>query len=225
MTTQLQLPAAVLTDLDGTLLDSEAPWLELVAEVARERGADSAGAARIAHLAEGATVTQTIALLAGEQAGDPATEAALAAELDERAAEAIAQARWLPGSEAFLDRVAEAGVPLALVTSSDRGWVGIIAPVLGIDRFDTVVTADDVERHKPHPDPYLLAATRLGLDPAACLALEDSRTGSTAALAAGVPTLVLRPEQPGWLQPGAGWAPGLGGLGVAEAHAKTRSVS
>ncbi|MEB4613473.1 HAD family hydrolase, partial [Leucobacter sp. M11] len=201
------LPAAVLSDLDGTLLDTEAPWLELVAAVARERGATQAQAAAVSHAAEGATVAQTIAMLAGPDAGSAEVEAALAAELQERAEGAIAQARWIPGAREFLDRVAASNIPLALVTSSDRGWVDVIAPVLGLDRFATLVTADDVDRHKPHPEPYRLAAERLGLDIADCLALEDSRTGSTAAVDAGARTLLVRPERPEWLAAAAGWAP------------------
>src|SRR5690606_42034870 len=60
-----------------------------------------------------------------------------------------------------------------------------------LDLFDTVVTRDDVINAKPHPDPYLMAAQRLGIDPARCLALEDSHAGVHAAHAAGMQTVMV----------------------------------
>jgi HAD superfamily hydrolase (TIGR01509 family) len=95
-----------------------------------------------------------------------------------------------PGAARWLRFVGERGLPLALATSSGPALVeerlGALLPA-----FAAVVTRADVARGKPHPDLYLEAARRLGIAPAACLALEDSPTGTEAALAAGMPVLVV----------------------------------
>lgn len=76
------------------------------------------------------------------------------------------------------------GAPVAVVTSAtgELARVRLAAAEIGIDE---VVTFDDVERGKPHPDPFLLAAERLGVDPAECLVCEDAPSGIAAARAAG----------------------------------------
>jgi len=92
----------------------------------------------------------------------------------------------------LLDELDRRGLPRAVATSSGRihadrhlGEHGII------QRFQAVVTSEDVERYKPHPDPYLKAAALLGIDPAHCLALEDSHNGVRAAHAAGMMTVMV----------------------------------
>ena len=69
------------------------------------------------------------------------------------------------------------GVPTALVTASPRAVADTVLDALGADRFAVSVTADDTERTKPAPDPYLAACRALGVDPAACVAVEDTRDG------------------------------------------------
>jgi HAD superfamily hydrolase (TIGR01509 family) len=95
-----------------------------------------------------------------------------------------------PGAEAWLAFVAGLGVPLAVATSSGpevvRVRLGARLPL-----FAAVVTRADVARGKPHPDLYLEAARRLGAAPGLCLALEDSPTGARAAIAAGMPVVVV----------------------------------
>ena len=95
-----------------------------------------------------------------------------------------------PGAREWIEFVRNLGIPLGLATSSAptlvRERLGDLAT-----RFSAVVTRADVARGKPHPDLYLEAATRLGVAPEASLALEDSPTGTQAALAAGMPVVVV----------------------------------
>jgi HAD superfamily hydrolase (TIGR01509 family) len=103
-----------------------------------------------------------------------------------------------PGAVELLDFLESAGLPLALVTSSSLATVQKHLGRAGLyDRFDAIVTRNDVVHAKPAPDIYLEAARRLGVPPAHCLAFEDSNTGLTAAHAAGTMAIMV----PDILQP------------------------
>ncbi len=83
-------------------------------------------------------------------------------------------------------------LPMAIVTASGREHFEMIHRPLGLlGHFDFVLAQGDYENHKPHPDPYLAAARRLGFDPSECLAVEDSERGLQAAVAAGMPCVVI----------------------------------
>lgn len=87
--------------------------------------------------------------------------------------------------------------PLAVASSAWRTLVDATLAELGIaDLFDAIVTVEDIQHAKPAPDSYLLAAHRLGVDPARCLAFEDSDQGLAAAKAAGMETIDVRLD--GW---------------------------
>jgi HAD superfamily hydrolase (TIGR01509 family) len=106
-----------------------------------------------------------------------------------------------PGARELLASVAEAGLPHALVTSSERRFAEAVLASTGM-RFDAVVCADDVTATKPDPEPYLLAAKLVGVPPGDCFALEDSPNGVASAEAAGcrviaVPSLVPVGPAPG----------------------------
>jgi HAD superfamily hydrolase (TIGR01509 family) len=108
-----------------------------------------------------------------------------------------------PGARELLASVRELGLPHALVTSSERSFMEVVLASTGM-RFDALVCADDVSATKPDPEPYLLAAKLLGVDPARCFALEDSPNGVASAEAAGcrviaVPSLTPIPPAPGRL--------------------------
>ena len=92
---------------------------------------------------------------------------------------------WRPGARELLAELAEAGVPCALVTMSWRRLAEPVVAALPPGAISVAVTGDAVQRGKPHPDPYVLAARRLGVDPADCVAIEDSPTGLRSAVAAG----------------------------------------
>src|SRR5260370_42702196 len=106
-----------------------------------------------------------------------------------------------PGARELLSCVAAAGLPYALVTSSQRAFAEAVLDGTGL-RFPVVGTGNDVTSVKPDPEPYLLAARLLGGDPARCVALEDSPTGVASASAAGcagvaVPSVLPVERTPG----------------------------
>jgi HAD superfamily hydrolase (TIGR01509 family) len=99
----------------------------------------------------------------------------------------------LPGARELIERLRQRGVPIALCTASYSRWADAILGGAGLTGlFDALSTADMVEQTKPHPAPYLLAARKLGVDAAECVAVEDSFSGVTSALAAGMHVLQLR---------------------------------
>lgn len=96
------------------------------------------------------------------------------------------------GVTELLELVEARGLPRAVATSNGRRGATFCLERVGlIGRFGAIATGDEVSRGKPAPDVYLLAAARLGMDPERCLALEDSENGARAALAAGMPVLVV----------------------------------
>jgi beta-phosphoglucomutase-like phosphatase (HAD superfamily) len=116
---------------------------------------------------------------------------------------------WIGGIPEALAACRVAGLKSALVSMSWRRFTHAVGELLP-GAFDAIVSGDDVSRGKPDPEPYLLAAARLDLNPADCLAVEDSPTGAGSSLAAGIPTLavpgaVAVPDQPGLAQAGSGW--------------------
>ena len=107
-----------------------------------------------------------------------------------------------PGAARLLAECAAAGVPCALVTMSWRRLADAVIAAAPLGSFAASVTGDEVRNGKPHPEPYLAAAAALGVDPARCVAIEDSPTGVASALAAGcatlgVPHVVTLPPAPG----------------------------
>ncbi len=97
-----------------------------------------------------------------------------------------------PGAAALLAYLADQGVPMAVATSTNAPYAQRRLARSGLlDYFEVVVTRTDVRHPKPHPEPYLLAARRMGVDPAHCIAVEDSPAGVRAAIAAGIATVMV----------------------------------
>lgn len=162
---------AVLFDMDGTLVDTERLWWEAVEEVA---GRPLTEADRPDVL--GRPVEHTAAWLAAAT-GTPAADLAdtLHREFADRVRTGVVPR---PGALDLLDALAREGVPTALVTASPRSVADTVLEALGgASRFAVSVTADDTEHTKPAPDPYLAACRALGVDPARCVAVEDTETG------------------------------------------------
>ncbi|MES5820412.1 HAD-IA family hydrolase [Streptomyces sp. RG80] len=173
-------PHAVLLDMDGTLVDTESLWLRTVRETVPD--------VDVSHVL-GRSVADTTAHLRTRTDADPR---ALAAELEARFLAAVQQeAVPLPGALDLLDLLAESGIPAALVSASSRPVVDAVLGVLGAHRFRTTVAEGETPRTKPASDPYLAAARALGVDPGACLAVEDSPVGVRAAEAAGCRVLAV----------------------------------
>jgi len=97
-----------------------------------------------------------------------------------------------PGAREFVTALRDNNVPTAVATSSRNPHAQHHLGAAGLlELFDTIVTRDDVRNPKPHPEPYLTAAGRLGIEPTRCLALEDSHAGVRAAHAAGMQTIMV----------------------------------
>ncbi|MGH3361128.1 MAG: HAD family hydrolase, partial [Nocardioides sp.] len=111
--------------------------------------------------------------------------------LDGVVARVVEAVPWRPGAIELLAELNAADVPCALVTMSYRRFVEPVLEALPPDTFAVVVTGDAVTHGKPHPEPYLKAARDLGVDPARCVAIEDSNTGARSAEAAGCEVLVV----------------------------------
>jgi HAD superfamily hydrolase (TIGR01509 family) len=192
----------VLFDMDGLLVDSEPIWFEVECSV-MERLGGSWGEADQQALVGGSLDRSLDYLLA--KATRPASRATVASWMVDGMV-ALLRTRplpALPGARELLAEVAEAGVPYALVTSSERPVMAAVLDRLEVT-FPVTVCGDDVSRSKPDPEPYLLAAAKVGADPRYCVALEDSPNGVAAAEAAGcltvaVPSLVPIPARDGRL--------------------------
>jgi HAD superfamily hydrolase (TIGR01509 family) len=98
---------------------------------------------------------------------------------------------WCEGARELLEALAAEGTPMALVTNTERALTERALYSIGKHYFSASVCGDEVPRGKPAPDSYVRAAALLGLPPSACLAVEDSVTGSAAAESAGCPVLVV----------------------------------
>lgn len=176
-------PAAVLWDMDGTLVDTEPYWI--AAERALVESFGNEWPDHHAHALIGSDLLEAAEYMR-EHGGVPLAPE----EIVDRMIEAVVtelnrSITWRPGARELLAELAEAGVPCALVTMSWRRLAEPVVAALPMGTISVAVTGDAVERGKPHPDPYLLAAKRLGVDPADCVAIEDSPTGLRSARAAG----------------------------------------
>ena len=183
-------PAAVLFDHDGTLVDSEPQWAVAKRAVAARYGVAWETGDDLLTL--GRTVPASAALMV--ERGAAGTVEGITAELGREVADALTgEVPFLPGMRELLEELAEAGIPGAVVTNALTVVAeGTASGAPGVLRV--VVSQEDVEHPKPHPEPYLLAARRLGVDPARCVAIEDSQTGAASAAAAGMPVVVVPGE-------------------------------
>lgn len=183
------LPAAVLWDMDGTLVDTEPYWMaeeralvEAHAGVWTDEHAKKLVGNDLMVSAEYILAHSPIELTPVEIVHE------LLAGVVARVAEHVP---WRPGARELLAACVAQGVPCALVTMS---WESLATAVLGNlpkGSFAAVVTGDVVSHGKPHPEPYLAAARLLGVELGACIAIEDSPPGVASAVAAGIPTIAV----------------------------------
>lgn len=200
MTSTSTRPGAVLFDLDGTLVNSEPIWETALVELAAELGGVMSVAARTACV--GTDMTRTVEIVH--------VDLGVTADIDEssrylwrRAGELFAEdVPVRPGAVDLVAAVRAAGIPSAIVTTTQRNLATALLRPLGADRFDLIVCGDDVARRKPHPEPYLTAAAGLGVDPRTAVAIEDSPSGVTSALAAGCSVVAVPGDAP--VEPRAG---------------------
>jgi HAD superfamily hydrolase (TIGR01509 family) len=190
----------VLFDMDGLLVDSEPIWFEAECAVMARLHGEWSEADQQALV--GGSLPHTVSYLLA-RAERPASREEVARWLVEGMTSLLMSRdlAMLPGAGELLAEVRAAGLPHALVTSSERPIMDAVLLRLGVG-FTATVCAGDVTSSKPAPEPYLLAASLLGADPRSCVALEDSPNGVASAEAAGcrvvaVPSLVPIPARPG----------------------------
>ncbi len=183
------LPAAVLWDMDGTIIDTEPYWM--AAETAMVERAGGTWSAEQALRLVGSDLRQTARVLRADTPVCGSADQIVDALLTSVVARVRQDIPWRPGALELITECSQAGVPMALVTMSWQPLAAVLLDALPPETFTVVVTGDQVSNGKPHPEPYLRAAEQLGVAPRDCLAIEDSPTGVASALAAGANTLAV----------------------------------
>ncbi|WP_424465525.1 HAD family hydrolase [Pseudoclavibacter helvolus] len=181
------LPAAVLWDMDGTIVDTEQYWQTAQLNLLSDHGLPPL------------TEEQELGMVGSSMADASEFFASLGVRLEPGEivdhmnstvmASILRELDWRPGALELLATLHDAGIPNALVTNSTRVLADAVISTLDRPLFSVVIAGDEVEHGKPHPEPYLLAAEQLGVAPDRCVAVEDSRRGLEAARAAGCATI------------------------------------
>jgi HAD superfamily hydrolase (TIGR01509 family) len=180
---------AVLWDMDGTLVDTEPYWIEVEYELVEEHGGTWSREHALNLVGNDLLVSG--AYIREHGGVDLEPEEIVERLLDGVVARISEQVPWRPGAVELLAHLRASGVPCGLVTMSYERFVAPVLAALPGDTFATVVTGDAVTVGKPHPEPYLTAAALLGVEPGACVAIEDSNTGAKSAEAAGCTVVVV----------------------------------
>ena len=197
------LPAAVVFDNDGLLLDTESVWTRAERDLFERRGLPFTAEHKRELVGTSAEIAGRI--LEGRLA-EPGRAADLIEELNELViAELEHGVEAMIGARELLHLLKHRGTPIGLVSNSPLAFVRRSLEIVGFaDRFDVVLSAHEVAAPKPAPDPYLEACSRLGVEPGpSVVALEDSPTGVAAARAAGLTVIGV---------------PSVEGIELGEAH-------
>ncbi len=194
------LPKAVLWDMDGTLVDTEPSWIAAEYALVAEHGGTWSD--QHAHAIVGNPLLVSAEYIRRHGGVALPAETIVEQLIDRVVADVERHVAWRPGARELLEALRGAGVPCALVTMSWARLADAVVSTLPEGTFAAVVTGDQVRHGKPHPEPYLEAARRLGVDIDHCVAIEDSQTGAASAQAAGaavvaVPHVVPVPPAPG----------------------------
>jgi HAD superfamily hydrolase (TIGR01509 family) len=188
--------AALLFDLDGTLVDSERPGLEVLHQMARGVGLSWSHEESVRRF-RGVPMARCVSVIAQHlPAGSPALdEVAFLRDLRAAMAERFRQdLQEMPGASALL---ASLQLPFAVATNGPREKASLTLGLTGLDRWlqDRVFCAPEVGSYKPEPGLFLHAAQALGCEPAHCAVVEDSLPGMLGGLAAGMRVFSLHPQE------------------------------
>jgi HAD superfamily hydrolase (TIGR01509 family) len=183
------VPAAVVFDLDGVLIESEQVWDAAREELARERGAtwDERATTDMMGMS-----SKEWSSYMHERLGVPITPAEINDDVVRRVAAAYQDhLPLLPNAVETVQELARRW-RLGVASSSNRPIIELVLDRMGVRNcFDAVVSSEEVERGKPAPDVYIAAARQLGVEPGDCVAVEDSTNGIKAAVAAGMRTIAV----------------------------------
>lgn len=203
------LPAAVVFDNDGLLLDTESVWTRAEQDLFERRGLEFTPADKLELVGTSAEIAGGIL---ERRLREPGQAEALIEELNVLVvAELEHGVETMIGARDLLEQLRQRGTPLALVSNSPLRFVRRSIELAGFeDHFDAIVSAHEVAAPKPAPDPYLEACRRLGVEPGPeVVALEDSPTGVAAARAAGLTVIGI---------------PSVEGVALEEAHHLAESL-
>ena len=183
------LPAAVLWDMDGTVVDTEPYWIGAEKALVAAHGGVWTDA--MAKECVGNTLLRSAQIIIDNSDVTMTPEQVVDYLIDEVLSAMRHHMPWRPGARELLAEAVRAGVPNALVTMSYTVLADELVAALPEGSFAAVVTGDVVTHGKPHPEPYLTGASLLGVRPEDAVAIEDSPTGVRSAVAAGVPTIAV----------------------------------
>jgi HAD superfamily hydrolase (TIGR01509 family) len=208
------LPAAVLWDMDGTLVDTEPYWIAEERSLVEAHGGEWTD--EHAHQLVGNDLLVSAEYILAHSPIELTPVEIVNALLSGVAARVAEHVPWRPGARELLASCVAQGVPCALVTMSWESLATAVVSNLPKDSFAVVITGDVVSHGKPHPEPYLAAARLLGADLGTCVAIEDSPPGVASAVAAGVLTIAVPHHVPVPETIGAVQVSTLAGLGPGD---------
>ena len=186
---------AVIFDMDGVLVDSEPLFLKAINNLLTSLGVDPVTDDENESILIGTTVEETWNLLITMRAL-PGTIHAYLDKYDGFVKEVLkSDLVQRTGVKSLIKECSDRGIPRAVASSSLREWVHLKLNTINLqDKFNVVLGGDDVQKGKPEPDIYLMAAEKLQMDPSQCIAIEDSPVGISAAVDAGIYTIAVLTE-------------------------------
>lgn len=192
-------PAAVLWDMDGTLINSEPYWMAAETELVEAHGGRWSHEDGLGLVGNALDVSAGVLRSAGVDLGIDEIVDLL---VEQVTSQVLGRVPWQAGAYALLGELVAAGIPSALVTMSFRRLADAVVSGAPANTFAAVVCGDEVVHGKPDPEPYLRAAAALGVDVTRCVAVEDSPAGVASALASGARTIGVRVMVPIEPRPG-----------------------
>lgn len=192
--------SGVLWDMDGTIVDTEPYWIEAEHRLTAQYGLPWSEEEGLKLVGNALSVSAQVFI----DLGVPLEPLEIINRLTQ---DVIAQVQqrvpFRPGVRELFGQLRRVGIPSAMVTMSFRPLADAVVASLPEGTFDAVITGDEVEHGKPHPEPYEVGAKALGLRAQDCIAIEDSLNGALSASSAGARTLVVPchidiPDDPRW---------------------------